>query len=121
MTTETNAPRLGRVAIECRLHDYGAYVQEMLQAVEDQWHKLGHGSRAFLNRSKLPPFVKLRYKLDSNGRIHNLTKLDPYRAGLAAEICRQAIESRAPYGKWTEEMIRDFGGEDEVTITFHYK
>ena len=45
----------------------------------------------------------------------------PKSAGANAEICRQAIESRAPYGKWTEEMIRDFGGEDEVTITFHYK
>ncbi len=121
MTTETNAPRLGRVAIECRLHAYGAYVQEMLQAIEDQWHKFGHGSRGFLNRSKLPPLVKFRYKLDRNGRIHDLTKLDAHRSGLASEICRQAIESRAPYGKWTEEMIRDFGGEDEVTIIFHYK
>lgn len=121
MTTETNAPRLGDVAIDCRLHVYGAYVQEMLQAIEDQWHKLGHGSGALLNRNKLPRLVKLRYKLDTNGRIHDLTRLDSFRSGLAAEICRQAIESRAPYGKWTEEMIRDFGGEDEVTITFNYK
>ncbi|MFP6855088.1 MAG: hypothetical protein VB980_04835 [Opitutales bacterium] len=121
MTTETNAPRLGTVAVECRLHAYGAYVQEMLQAIEDQWHKLGHGSRAFLNRNNLPPSVKLRFKLDSNGRIHDLTKLDRYRPSLGSEICRQAIEAQAPYGKWTEEMIRDFGGEDEIKITFNYK
>ena len=121
MKTETNAPRLGRVAIECRLHAYGAYVQEMLQAIEDQWHKLGHGSRDFLSRNNLPPLVKLRFKLDQNGRIHDLTKTDTSRSSLGSEICRQAIESRAPYGKWTEEMIRDFGGEDMITITFHYK
>ncbi|MFP6901302.1 MAG: hypothetical protein VCA36_10185 [Opitutales bacterium] len=121
MTTETNAPRLGRVAIECRLHAYGAYVQEMLQAIEDQWHKLGHGARGFISQNNLPPLVKLRFKLDSNGRVHNLSRLDANRTGLGAEICRQSIESRAPYGKWTEEMIRDFGGEDEITITFHYK
>ena len=121
MSTETNAPRLGRVAIECRLHAYGAYVQEMLQAIEDQWHKLGHGSRGFLSRNNLPPLVKLRFKLDRNGRIHDLTKIDATRSSLGSEICRQAIESRAPYGKWTEEMIRDFGGEDVITITFHYK
>ena len=121
MATETNSPRLGKVAIECRLHAYGAYVQEMLQSIEDQWHKLGHGSRAFLSRNNLPPVVKLRFKLDSKGRIHGLTKLDAYRSSLGSEICRQAIESRAPYGKWTKEMIRDFGSEDEVTITFNYK
>ena len=121
MKTETNAPRLGRIAIECRLHAYGAYVQEMLQAIEDQWHKLGHGSRDFLSRNNLPPLVKLRFKLDQNGRIHDLTKIDAARSSLGSEICRQAIESRAPYGKWTEEMIRDFGGEDMITITFHYK
>ena len=121
MNTETNAPRLGRVAIECRLHAYGAYVQEMLQAIEDQWHQLGHGSRGFLSRNNLPSLVKLRFKLDSKGRIHELTRLDTNRAGLGAEICRQSIESREPYGKWTEEMIKDFGGEDVITITFHYK
>ncbi len=121
MATETNAPRLGRIAIDCRLHAYGAYVQEMLQAIEDQWHDLGHGARGFLSRNKLPPFVELRFKLDSNGRIHELQRLDRNGVGLGAEVCRQSIESRAPYGKWTEEMIRDFGSEDVVTIRFHYK
>ena len=121
MATETNAPRLGRVAIDCKLHAYGAYVQEMLQAIEDQWHDLGHGSRGFLNRNKLPPVVQLRFILDNNGRIHELKRLDRNGVGLGSEICRQAIESRAPYGKWTEEMIRDFGSEDVVTIRFHYK
>jgi len=121
METESNAPRVGKVAIDCRLHAYGAYVQEMLQAIEDQWHKLGHGSRSFLSRNHLPPLVKMRFKLDRHGRIHDLTKIDTIRSSLGAEICRQAIQSRAPYGKWTDEMIRDFGGEDVITITFHYR
>ena len=121
MSTVANAPRIGKVAIECRLHPYGAYVQEMLQAIEDQWSQLAHGSRQFLRRDRLPPKVTLRFTLDAGGRIHKLHLLDESSDSVSVEICRQAIVSREPFGKWSAKMIEDFGSSDEVTINFLYR
>ena len=121
MSTVTNAPRLGKVAIECRLHPYGAYVQEMLQAIEDQWAQLARGSRQFLRRDRLPPKVTLRFTLDADGRIHKLHRLHGNGESVPVEICRQAIVSREPFGKWSAKMIEDFGTSDEVTINFLYR
>ena len=121
MKTVTVAPRVGKLAIECRLHPYGAYVQEMLQAIEDQWSQLAHGSRGFLRRDRLPPKITLRFVLNADGRIKNLQRLDPHGDSIPAEICRQAIVSRVPFGKWSAKMIEDFGGSDEVTINFLYR
>jgi hypothetical protein len=121
MSTVANAPRIGKVAIECRLHPYGAYVQEMLQAIEDQWSQLAHGSRQFLRRDRLPPKVTLRFTLDADGRIHKLRRLHESGDSVPVEICRQAIVSREPFGKWSAKMIEDFGTSDEVTINFLYR
>jgi hypothetical protein len=121
MSTVANAPRIGKVAIECRLHPYGAYVQEMLQAIENQWSQLAHGSRQFLGRDRLPPKVTLRFTLDADGRIHKLHRLDENGDSVPVEICRQAIVSREPFGKWNAKMIEDFGTSDEVTINFLYR
>jgi len=40
---------------------------------------------------------------------------------LAAELCRQAIASRVPFGEWSEKMIQDFGQSDQITINFRYQ
>ena len=52
MKTSSNAPRVGALAIECRLHPYGVYVQEMLKSIEDQWHHLAADSLSFIQRDK---------------------------------------------------------------------
>ena len=68
-----------------------------------------------------PQTFVYRFKLNSSGKIIDL-ELDshPFDHLLAAELCRQAIASRAPFGKWTKEMIQDFGHNDQVTIKFEY-
>ena len=121
MSTVSNAPRIGKIAIECRLHPYGAYVQEMLQAIEDQWSQLARGSRQFLRRDRLPTKVTLRFTLDADGRINKLHQLHESGDSVPVEICRQAILSREPFGKWSPKMIEDFGTSDEVTINFLYR
>ena len=44
MKSITSAPRVGTVAIECRLHPYGVYIQKMMQSIEEQWNQLARGS-----------------------------------------------------------------------------
>ena len=121
MRTLTTAPRIGTIAIESRLHPFGVYLQKMLKAIEEQWHQLALGSIRFMQKDRLPGTLTFRFTLLSTGGINNLSRLDSEGASLAAELCRQAIASRAPFGNWTEDMISDFGKFDEITISFRYR
>ena len=121
MKTWTNAPRVGTIAIECRLHPYGVYLQEMLQSIEEQWHQLAKGSMRYLKFDQLPPKITYRFKLMANGSIQSIERLDEEDSSIAAELCRQAIASRVPFGEWTDRMIQDFGKSDEITISFSYR
>ena len=121
MKSSTIAPRVGTLAIECRLHPYGVYLQEMLKSIEEQWHQLATGSIRFLQKDRLPGTLTFRFKLLSSGNIENLSRLDSEGQSLPAELCRQAIASRVPFGEWSQSMIKDFGKSDEVTISFRYQ
>lgn len=121
MKTQTTAPRIGTIAIECRLHPYGVYLQEMLQAIEEQWHQLAKGSMRYLKFGQLPPKITYRFTLLASGSIQAMQRLDTEENGLPAELCRQAIASRVPFGEWTDRMIQDFGKSDQITISFSYK
>ena len=121
MKSTTSAPRTGQIAIECRLHPYGVYIQEMLQSIEEQWNQLAKGSFHYLQRDRLPGRITLRFKLEATGTISNLVRIDNEGYSLAAELCRQAIASRVPFGEWSEKMIQDFGQSDQITINFKYQ
>jgi hypothetical protein len=122
MKTTSNAPRVGMLAVECRLHPYGVYVQEMLRSIEDQWQQLAYNSLSFIQRDRLKNRISFRFILLADGSISNLKNLDSLdEFSLPAEICRQAIASRVPFGNWTPEMKDDFGESDTITIHFNYR
>ena len=120
MKSSESAPRVGSLAIECKMHPYGVYVQEMLQSIEEQWHHLTEGSMRYLKKDQLPSKITYRFSLLKDGTIRDLRRIDEQNNELPAEICRQAIASRVPFGQWSEKMIRDFGKSDEFTISFSY-
>ena len=122
LQNRTSAPRIGKVAIECRLHPYGIYMQEMLKSIESQWAELIKNSFRYLQLDRLPSKTTYRFTLMSSGQIKELKirgNTDGY--SLSKELCRQAIASRAPFGQWDEKMIKDLGQSDEIVITFNYK
>ena len=93
----------------------------MLQSIEEQWNQLAMGSIRYLQRDRLPGQITLRFKLEATGNISNLSRIDDEGYSLAAELCRQAIASRVPFGEWTQKMIQDFGQSDEITLNFQYR
>ena len=120
MKTTSNAPRIGKLAIECRLHPYGIYIQQMLRSIEDQWHQLTAGSLRYIQRDKLRSKITFRFALSADGTIKDLKEISGGDNSIAAEICRQAIASRVPYGEWSQKMVEDFGLSDVITIHFNY-
>ena len=122
MKTISSAPRIGAVAVECRLHPYGVYVQEMLRSIEDQWHQLANDSFSFLQRDRLKDKITYQFTLLADGTIIELKKLNKNdNFTLPGELCRQAIASRVPFGIWTPDMVDDFGQSDVITIHFNYR
>ena len=122
LQNRASAPRVGKVAIECRLHPYGIYMQEMLKSIESQWAELIKNSIRYLQLDKLPSTSTYRFTLMSSGQIKELeTRGTSDGYSLSHELCRQAIASRAPFGQWDATMIKELGQSDEIIITFHYK
>ena len=122
MKTISSAPRIGAVAVECRLHPYGVYVQEMLRSIEDQWHQLANDSFSFLQRDRLKDKITYQFTLLADGTIIDLKKINGNDSfTLPGELCRQAIASRVPFGIWTPDMVDDFGQSDVITIHFNYR
>ena len=121
MKSPSLAPRVGSLAIECKLHPYGVYLQQMLKSIEEQWGQLVRGSISYIRKEKLPGKITLQFKLTSEGQVTELRRIDllPINS-LATDLCRQAISSRSPFGKWSQEMIHDLGDSDIVTISFIY-
>ncbi len=119
---EGNAPRRGSIAIDCRLHPLGTYLQEMLKSIESQWLRLIENSLDYLREDKNLRTVTYRFTLLKSGFIENLRGDDQNQEySLSSELCRQAIASTAPFGVWSEEMMLELGESDKVTISFKYQ
>ena len=120
LKSKSSVARIGEIAVDCKLHPYGVYVQQMLQAIESQWYQLVKGSLPYIQKDKIPQKIVYSFLLNSKGKVEALTALGSQEDTLASDLCRQAISSRAPFGKWSEEMIKDLGGTDVITIKFSY-
>ena len=121
LRSTSQAPRIGKVAIECRLNPYGVYMQQMLRSIENQWGELIRSSFRYMKQDQILPSVTYTFTLIKDGTIQGLSKTSTGDTGsLSSELCRQAIASRVPFGNWEDEMIAEFGNSDQITITFSY-
>jgi hypothetical protein len=121
LKSKSQAPRIGKVAIECRLNPYGVYMQQMLRSIENQWGELIRSSFRFMKQDQILPSVTYTFTLIKDGTIQGLSKTSKGDTNsLSSELCRQAIASRVPFGRWEDEMIAEFGNSDQITITFSY-
>lgn len=109
--------RAGAVALDARFSTYGDYAQRMLEAVQASWWRL-------LDRMSVPEFaagsVVIRFRLHPDGTVTDATIVSSTVPTLAALACKDAVTLPAPFDPWRPEMAALLGGEEWVTITFHY-
>lgn len=119
MQSNEAASRRGNVAVDANFSEYGDYLQRLVEAVSRAWN-------ASVNRVELirerPSRVRVRFSLNAQGQVSRLRVVDktPNAQLLATGLCMDAIQSRAPYDRWTPQMIETLGTEQEITFTFHY-
>ena len=111
-------PNIGLAAYDAHWSNYGAYLQRLVDSVQIQFQKLTDESKIY------PPsgtIVTVKFRLDKEGKISEIISVDAGGGGQqSASVCTSAITTRAPYGKWTEDMVAMLGETTEFTWKFYY-
>ncbi len=116
--TKTSAARTGTLAIDAKWSEFGEYTQRMIAAISLQWHKLAYNARL---DTELASTVHVRFILNNQGEVESLKIIETSAGKLASVLCKDAIASRAPFGKWTADMVNTFGARTDVNIRFRYR
>ncbi len=114
----TGTTNIGILGIDARWSEYGEYMQELLEIVQIQWYKILAESQVSPPRGS---HVVITFKLNSKGETE-IVKVEDADAGKQGVFsCQNAITSRQPYRKWTEQMIAVLGEEQQITLSFYYQ
>lgn len=119
MRTPSASGRMGAVAIDAKFSEFGEYQQRMIEAISAQWHILGNQAR--YTGSDIGTRVEVHFTLTREGEVDDLrvVRSSASRAGTIMVV--DSIQSRAPFGLWTREMVRVLGDSQTVRITFFYR
>ena len=118
MQSERAARRIGNIATDATFSEFGEYKQRMMEVIQRQWHLLARSSQ--LRPEDSPSRVHVRFILTSEGTVRSADVINTTAGAVATIITVDAVESRSPFGKWTEEMVTIYGHETEVNIQFIY-
>lgn len=119
MKSMTGVSGLGMISIEAKFSEYGDYLQRMYEAIGYQWLLLANQTRRAA--AQISSRVILDFVIFKNGEIKDLQVIHSTAGQTATLICKDAVQSRTPFGKWTEEMVRTLGDEQEIRVTFIYQ
>lgn len=119
LKSQTRVASLGVLAIDAKWSLFGAYQQQVLEAISLQWQLLA-GHLKSVERDKKSEVV-IEFHLNPDGRVEGLKVLKTNASMSATLVCQDAIRSREPFGIWPEEMVKLFGKEKRVCIHFFYR
>ncbi|MCH2156559.1 MAG: hypothetical protein MK080_11210 [Opitutales bacterium] len=115
----TFAGREGTVAVDAEFSAFGEYTAQFLNYISTSWHRTLRGMQMRVGDSGTR--VMIQFELNSDGSIADMKTLEYTSSRLMMNVCRDAIQSRAPYDPWPQDMIELFGDSRTMTITFHYR
>jgi hypothetical protein len=107
---------IGPVAFDARWSQYGQYLQQLIETVQVQWERLLIDSRAYP-----PPGSQcmVKFRLHRDGSVGEIVSSEGNGGRQFEQICIAGITTRAPYGKWTDDMVAVLGESTELTFTFY--
>lgn len=109
--------KFGHAAVNARFTQFGLYTQKMFEAIDYQVLSL------FANYNPTAQdfnsYIHVSYSLDENGKIINMAVESATASNLAIILCKDAIQSSAPYGPWTDDMKAILNKEERFSYYFH--
>jgi hypothetical protein len=110
--------RVGLAAVDARFTEYGSYLQCLLEAISTQWHmSCRSSSRILADRGT---YVAIVFQINAEGSIEQLQIEASTATDIGISLCKNAILSRSPFGKWTEDMRLQLGDFQKISIHFSY-
>lgn len=118
MRSNTAVNEIGACSIDAKYSEFGDYTQRMLEAIQAAWY-IGVERTAIVQTQAV---VVIEFTLNSDGTVDNAHIVYSNASMPASYACLDAVESRAPFDPWREDM-RAFVGKDFETsrISFHYR
>ncbi len=109
---------IGPMAIDAKWSAYGEYLQRMIETIQVEWERVIEAGHIY------PPSgtqVTVRFRMDSDGAITEILETKSNGGSQAEGACKTGITARAPYGKWTEDMVAVLGHSQDMTFVFYYE
>lgn len=109
---------IGPLAIDAKWSAYGEYLQRMIETIQVEWERVIDATHI------QPPSgteVTVRFRMDSDGAITEILETKSNGGSQAEGACKTGITARAPYGKWSEDMIAVLGHSQDMTFVFYYQ
>lgn len=117
MRSEGSASRRGSLAIDATFSEFGEYQQQFYAALQAGWYQ----EIDFFQPIDTSARVVVRFRITSDGVIHDVEVLHTTAGEIATLICQTALTKRSPFRPWTEAMVKVFGHERVLEVAFHYR
>jgi len=105
-------------SLDVKASPYGVYDQKFIEAVTQRWYDQLDSQQFALDRQGK---VVLRFHLNYDGSISDMTVLQNTVGELLGHVCENAVHDPSPFEAWPSEMRRLVGGTyREITFTFYY-
>jgi len=97
---------------------FGEYDAKIVQAISQRWYDLLDSQKFAQDRTGQ---VTLRFHLNSNGTVSDMTVIKNTVGDLLGYVCQQSITDPSPFEAWPSDMRRAIGANfREITFTFYY-
>ncbi|MCZ6673349.1 MAG: hypothetical protein O7C75_10470 [Verrucomicrobia bacterium] len=107
--------RLARMAdYSAEFSEFGEYLERMFETIEIEWHNLLTQQRLTERRSR----VSIAFFLDVDGEILDWEIVQATSSLQAQIVCAAAINNRAPFGEWTDEMVSTLEDPERIIVNF---
>jgi hypothetical protein len=111
------ATRRGAIALDATFSEFGEYEQQFYAALQAGWYQ----EIEFFQPIDTATRVVVRFKIRADGTILGTEVVFSNASEIATLICESAITKRSPFRPWTKEMVKVFGEERVLTVSFHYR
>ncbi len=114
----TGVANIGILGMDARWSEYGEYLNELIEIVQQQWYSILRESRVSPPRGS---HVIVTFRINSKGETE-ITKVEDADAGKQGVFsCQNAITYPQPYRKWSDAMKAVLGDSQELTFSFYYQ
>lgn len=118
MKQDGGVSRRLETSFDVKATPFGQYDSDFVDAVTYRWYSLLDSQQFALDRTGK---VTLRFHLNYDGTITEMTVLQNTVGDLLGYVCQKAINDPAPFKPWPEQMRREIGANSrEITFTFYY-